>query len=718
MLNLIPYKIILFVIVATGFCEPSLSQKKYLSQEQMLKNKMPAIVVPLPQFIRWGDDAHLIFDRRFFPDTALKTITVDATTGMEIISAKDYKVQPNRTKRVYLKNDDLYFSNNNIETRLTNNKEVEKNPTLSPDSSEAAYTRNNNLYVFNLITMKETQLTFDGSDSIMNGYASWVYNEEILNSSCTFWWGPDSRHIAFFRTDDSPVPAFTITDATGQHGYVEKQRYPKAGDRNPEIKIGIISLADNKTTWADFDEHADQYFGSPFWKPGGNSLLVQWMNRAQNNLKIYDVNINTGEKKEFYNEEQKTWIDLDDNARVTFLKNGNGVIITSDKTGWRHLYYHDMNGKLINPITSGKYIVTGITFIDEKNELVYYTARKENSTRTDLYVAGLNGKDQKRLTFGDYNHLVRMSPSGNFFITTYSNVSTPTRIALLDNKGKIIKQLADSKGPEFDNYIISKTELMRVKSEDGLYDLPVTITWPLNTDPNKRYPVIVDIYGGPNASGVSDSWFFSRIREWYAKEGLIFVSIDHRGSGQFGKEGVNNMYRQLGYWEMKDYSAVVKWMISKGWADSTKICIMGYSYGGYMACYALTYAADVFNYGISGSAVTDWSLYDTHYTERYMGTPLNNPEGYKTSSTLTYADRYKGRLLMTHGVIDDNVHLQNTAQLVSRLQDLNKDFDFMMYSGGRHVSLDFSKQVHFQNIRTRFIYKYLLEKPVPDGLLR
>src|SRR6185369_10119276 len=188
MLNLIPYKIILFVIVATGFCEPSLSQKKYLSQEQMLKYKMPVIVVPLPQFIRWDDDAHLIFDRRFFPDTALKTITVDATTGMEIISAKDYKVQPNRTKRVYLKNDDLYFSNNNIETRLTNNKEVEKNPTLSPDSSEAAYTRNNNLYVFNLITMKETQLTFDGSDSIMNGYASWVYNEEILNSSCTFWW--------------------------------------------------------------------------------------------------------------------------------------------------------------------------------------------------------------------------------------------------------------------------------------------------------------------------------------------------------------------------------------------------------------------------------------------------------------------------------------------------------------------------------------------------
>lgn len=719
MLNPTLKKILLSIIGIAGFCNSSFSQKKYLTEEQMLKNKMPAIVIPLPQFISWNDDVHLVFDKRSFPDTALKTITVDAKTGKETVAAKDYTKQSRSSKKVYLKNEEIYFSDGSIETRLTDNHEAEANPVLSPDSSEVAYTRNNNLYVLNLNTKKETQLTFDGNDSILNGYSSWVYYEEILNHQYrAFWWSPDSKHIAFFRSDDSPVPVFTITDAMGQHGFVKKQRYPKAGDKNPEIKIGIVSLDNNHIVWADFNPNDDQYFGLPYWRPDGSSLLVQWMNRAQNNLKIYDINITSGEKKEFYNEEQKTWIDLDEQDRISFLKNGKGLIIISDQTGWKHLYYYDSNGKLINTITSGNFTVTGIVYIDEKNELVFFTARKENSTRTDLYSVRLNGKDIKRLTFSEYNNVIRVSRSGNYFITTYNNVSTPTRIALLDNKGKLVKEIADSKGPEFDNYHLAKTEIIRVKSEDGLYDLPVMIRWPLDLDINKRYPIIVDIYGGPNSSSVIDYWLFSRILQWYAKEGLIYVTIDHRGSGHFGKEGANNMYRNLGYWEMKDYSTVVKWLIDKGYADPAKISIQGYSYGGYMACYALTYGADVFTHGIAGSSVTDWSLYDTNYTERYMGTPSDNPEGYKTSSVLNYTDKYKGKLLMTHGVMDDNVHMQNSLQLISKLQDLKKDFEFMIYSGGTHVDLDFNKQIHFQNIRTRFIYKYLLEKPVPEGLLR
>ncbi|MEJ7674761.1 MAG: DPP IV N-terminal domain-containing protein [Chitinophagaceae bacterium] len=317
----------------------------------------------------------------------------------------------------------------------------------------------------------------------MNGYASWVYTEEILGRQSqyrAFWWSPDSKHIAFFRSDDSPVPVYTITDGgPGSTALQRKSRYPKVGDKNPEIKIGIAHLNDNKITWADFNQKDDQYFGMPYWKPDGSALLAMWINRDQNNLKIYEVNPNTGSKKEFYDEKQKTWIDLDDLDRIQFLKNGNFVML-SDKTGWRHIYYYSKDGKLLNPVTAGKFTVTNVNWVDEKNNKVYFLARsKENSARADFYSVMLNGKDLKRLTFGDYNHIVQMSPSGAYFITTYSNTATPPRMAMLDNSGKLIKELADAKGTEFNEYNFAKTELIRVKSDDGLYDLPAVITLPV-----------------------------------------------------------------------------------------------------------------------------------------------------------------------------------------------------------------------------------------------
>lgn len=678
----------------------TVAQKKELTNDQMLKNKLGGIVNPLPTVISWDDDSHLVLGRKVHPDSASKTFLFDPKT------VKEMQIANKETSK--------------MDGRRANDKTAEVNITYSPDSTMIAYTKSNDLYVKDAATKKETRLTFDGNDSIMNGYASWVYTEEILGRGSayrSFWWSPDSKHIAFFRTDDSPVPMYTITDGSGQHGLVEKERYPKVGDKNPEIKIGIIHLNDKHITWADFNEHDDQYFGMPYWKPDGSSLLAQWLNRDQNDLKIYAIDLNSGKKTMFYEEQQKTWIDLDDNNRVEFVGN-KGLVILSDKTGWRHMYFHDMNGKLLNPITTGKFSVTNINWIDKKNEVVYFLARsRENSARTDFYSVKLNGKDLKRLTFGEYNHIIRMSPSGAYFITTYSNAATPTRMALLDNKGKLIKELGDSKGAELDNYNIARTELIRIKSDDGLYDLPVIITWPTNMEAGKKYPVLASVYGGPNAGSVWDRWSLNGTQQWYAKEGIIQVNMDHRGSGHFGKEGVNYMYHNLGYWEMKDYSTIMKYLIDKGYADPKKICITGFSYGGYMSCYALTYAADVFTHGMAGGSVTDWSFYDSHYTERYMGTPTNNPEGYKTSAVLTYVDKYKGMLQIVHGVIDDNVHLQNSLRLISALEDGKKDFEMMIYPGSRH-GWGGNKNLHFQNLKTKFIYKYLLEKSVPDGILR
>ncbi|MDB5229490.1 MAG: family peptidase, partial [Chitinophagaceae bacterium] len=330
----------------------------------------------------------------------------------------------------------------------------------------------------------------------------------------------------------------------------------------------------------------------------------------------------------------------------------------------------------------------------------------------------MNGKDMQRLTFGDYTHTVSLSPEANYFLTTYSNVATPTKIALIDTRTKSQKEIADSKGPEFDQYQLAKTDLLRTKSSDGLFDLPFTITWPANYDRSKKYPVLISIYGGPNAGTVTDGWKGLQ-PQWYAKEGMIQVSMDHRGSGHFGKVGQNYMYKDLGDWELKDYTDVVKWLEANANVDPAKVCITGFSYGGYMTCMALTKAADVFTHGMAGGSVADWSLYDTHYTERFMGTKQDNAEGYKTSSVFPYINNYKGMLQIVHGNMDDNVHLQNSIQIIAALEDAKKDFEFMIYPGGRHGWGNLpARSAHFNNLKTKFIYRYLLEKPVPKEILQ
>ncbi|RYY63566.1 MAG: S9 family peptidase, partial [Chitinophagaceae bacterium] len=372
--------------------------------------------------------------------------------------------------------------------------------TVSPDGNYIAYTKKNDLYTVNINSKKETRLTNDGTDLILNGYSSWVYMEEILGRASrykAFWWSPDSKNIAFFRSNDTEVPEFTITDGDGLHGYVEKMRYPKVGDKNPEVKVGFVKPEGGNVVWTDINEKDDQYFGMPYWKPDGNTLLVQWMNRKQNKLIVYAVNPSTGSKTPFYTEEQKTWVDLEGSDRFQFLDNGKGFLLQNDASGWNHIYYYDMNGKLINAVTSGRFTVTGISKVDEKKSVIYFTARsRENSARNDFYKVNMNGKGLQRLTFGDFNHnVMSVSPDGNYFVTNYSNAGTPTKMALVDGKGKIVKELGTSKGAEFDQYQLAKTELIRVKSEDGLYDLPMKVTWPLNFDKNKKYPVLVSIYG-------------------------------------------------------------------------------------------------------------------------------------------------------------------------------------------------------------------------------
>lgn len=708
----------LLALLFTGMSFGSMAQTKQLTDDQYLKGNFKGITQSLPMATRWLDNTTLILmrDGKQYVLDAKKGTEREATDADKNVPKVAVKPAP------FIKNKNIFVKVNDAEVQLTNDDAIEINPTVSPDGNYVAYTKKNDLYTVNINTKKETRLTSDGSDLILNGYASWVYMEEILGRASrykAFWWSPDSKNIAFFRSNDTDVPEFVITDGEGHGGYVEKMRYPKVGDKNPEVKVGMVKPDGGNIVWSDFNEKDDQYFGQPAWKPDGSALLVQWMNRKQNKLIVYAVNPANGNKAPFYTEEQKTWISLDENDRMSFLDNGKGFLLQSDASGWNHIFYYDMNGKLINPVTSGRYTVTGINKVDEKNGVIYFTARsKENTAHTDFYKVNLDGKKLQRLTFGDFNHQVTsVSPDGSYFVTNYGNASTPNRSALVDAKGKVLKELGDSRGLDFDQYQLAKTELIRVKSEDGLYELPMKVTWPLNFDKNKKYPVLVSIYGGPNAGNVMDTWSLTGNQQLYAKEGLIQVAMDHRASGHFGKEGVNYMYHNLGYWEMKDYSTMVKWLIANGGADASKICITGFSYGGYLSCYAMTYGADVFTHAMAGGSVTDWTLYDSHYTERYMGTPSDNAEGYKSSSVFSHINKYKGNMQIVHGVIDENVHMQNSLQLISKLQDAKKDFELMIYPTGRH-GWGGNKGIHFQNLKTKYIYKYLLEKEIPAGLIK
>ena len=712
----------IFLGVSLLFCLKGWAQKKQLSEQQMLRNDKSVILTQLPQILGWVNDESFLINKKEHPDSAFKTLLVDCKTGKS--SPSSSSLLNKKVSDIYsvsVREGDIYLSFPGRSSRkLTSTPETEINPTLSPDQEWVAFTRKNDLYTIHVPSGKEYRLTHDGTDLILNGYASWVYFEEILGRPSrykSFWWNPNSQQLVFMRMDDTEVPLFPIYSETGQHGYSENTRYPKAGDPNPTVKIGFTSPEGGKVTWADFNEKDDQYFGMPYWTPDGNTALVQWMNRGQDQLIIYAVDPSTGTKKEVYKEEQKTWIDLDDQGgRISFLPNKKGFILQSDKDGWEQLYWYNMDGSLKNKITSGNNWGTKVRYIDSLKNIIYFTSRQENSTRFDLYRVDIDGRNQQRLTFGDYTHTISLSPKGSYFISTYSNAASPEKIALINNKGKLILDLGDSKGTEFESFELAKTELLRIPSEDGKYQLPIRITWPLNFDPSKKYPVMINIYGGPNAGTVRDGWQFNGLTQWWAKEGLIQVAMDHRASGHFGKEGINYMHRSLGKWELIDWITIVKWLKANA-ADSSRIGIAGFSYGGYMTSMALTAGAEYFTHGLAGGSVTDWKLYDSHYTERFMDTPAENPEGYQAGSVMTYADKYKGLLRIYHGTMDDNVHMQNSLQLVKKLQDSKKHFEFMLYPGGRH-GWGGNQNAHSTNENNMFIYKHLLKKEMPTQLLR
>jgi dipeptidyl-peptidase-4 len=718
-------KIIALVSLFLITLQPGSSQKKLLTYKQVFERGEPRLIQSIPSPFAWLDDNYYLIRKR--SDNKPVFMKVNALTGEESLYvdfspykkylSEDFEMtglpshSADYTKFIFSKDNDLYLFNSlsNEFKQLTDNSTEEKNATFSPDENKIAFTRDNDIYVIDLITSLEIRLTDDGDELIYNGWASWVYYEEILGRSSryrAFWWSPNSKMIAFLRFDDSPVPEFPLFRADGIHGELEKTRYPKPGDPNPLVKLGVIDLKSGKTAWLDDTQEYDHYTAWPFWSPDSKILVFQSLNRDQNDIRFLAADPFSGKIREIYHEHQDSWVDFFEDVYV--FKDGSGFLLKSNKSGWRNLYYYSFDGDLISQVTPFDWQVNSVEQVNEKTKTVYFLGTGGISTETNLFSIKLSGKGLKKLNTVTGTHRTLFSKGGRLIYDIYSDIRTPEKHEIFNEAGKSIRFVNNSKLPVMYEYNLGKSELFTIPTKDG-YDLPASWILPPDFDENKKYPVIINIYGGPESQEVANRYPMRLSSYYYAQNGIIVISFDHRGSGHFGKNGSNQMYRNLGKWEMNDYIEAVKWLKTKPFIDGDKIGITGGSYGGYTTCMALTYGADYFNYGIANYSVTDWKLYDNVYTERYMDTPDQNPEGYEFGSALTHADNYKGKLLITHGTMDDNVHMQNTIQLIDKLQDMGKDFEMMLYPGERH-GWGGPKRDHFSKLTIKFWFKNLLEK--------
>lgn len=674
----------------------------------IISAQRPGMQTNQPGLIKWLDDNRMLL-QTFDEQKKLIITEYDCKTGRSVV-VTDYKsdadklrellpegVQPgagqavaaDRRAVVLSRDNDLWYytEEDRAGQRLTNDQDQEVNMRFAPGDRKIAYTKNKDLYVFDLDQNREIRLTFDATDRIYNGWASWVYYEEILGRAsryAAFWWSPDATRIAYLHTDDNPVPLFNLIaleDTDGVHGRMESTPYPKPGDPNPKVKMGIAELVTGKTTWVKTDETVDQYIAWPSWTPDSRNLMIQVLNRDQNDMRFILADVTTGDFREVYRETRPTWVDFFEDIHV--MNDGSGFIVRSYRNDWHNLYYYGWDGSLISQITGFNWKVTELVRVDEERKELYFNGTGPDALENHLYRVRIDGTKLQQITTGAGYHSVSVSPAGSWFLDTWSSISNPGAITLIDKKAKIVRNIHTQELPAFDPAKHQKSEIVKIKTSDGLFDMPALITYPVNFDPSKKYPVVFTVYGGPDAGSIRNRWTGYQPR-WYAENGIVTINVDHRGSGHFGKKGIDYMHRSLGKWEISDYSDAVKWLREKPWADASRMGITGGSYGGYTTCMAMTLGADYWTHGIADYSVTDWRLYDNVYTERFMDTPEDNPEGYRNGSALTHAANLKGKLLIRHGDMDDNVHMQNSIWLITTLQDLTKPFEYMVYPGERH----------------------------------
>lgn len=562
-----------------------------------------------------------------------------------------------------------------------------RNVKFSPDGKSIAYVNSdNNLYVFNINANKKVRLTKDGSSNILNGHFGWVYEEEF-GSFDAYRWSPDSKYIAFVREDQTYVKQFPLMNELLTYPEIQWIHYPKVGEKNPVLNIGIVNVNTRRTKWLDLSASEEMYYPRMKWleshqtESGNQELVVTRINRHQNRLELLRYDIKKGKGRVFWKDESEAWVNLTDD--LFFLKDGSFITL-SERSGYQHIYHFDSNGKLINAITSGNWEVSGITAIDDKKETVYLNGKKDSVIESNLYSVKLDGSDFKLLSENLGSHRVRFSPSNSYYIDFYSTANNPLAITLHKSDGSKVRDLAITDKTQFDEYGFSKTKFIQIPTSDDSTMLNAKITLPRNFDSNKKYPVIVYGYSGPGSQTVVNRQGRGLWDRYMNQEGYITFSIDPRGTGGRGTEFKYLSYKDIGKWVVTDQVEGAKYLSSLSYVDGSRIGIWGWSGGGYMTALCMTKGAPNFKVGVAVAGNYDLKLYDTIWTERYMGLLDENAEGYKNASVFTYADKLEGKLLVIHGTNDDNVHPQHATQLMEEFMKADKHADYLTYANRNH----------------------------------
>ncbi len=593
--------------------------------------------------------------------------------------------------------------------KLTESDQKQQYAQLSPSGEKAAFVQENNLYWVNLSTGEETAITTDGKfNKIINGAADWVYEEEF-GFAKAWSWSPDGEKIAFYRFDESDVKEFFMTEWGELYPGLTRFKYPKAGEENSVIKIGVYDLDEDNTVWMDIGSENDQYIPRINWTKDSGTLAIRRMNRLQNKQDLMLANTNTGDTEIIKTEESDAWIDVNDN--LIFLENGEEFVYTSEESGYNHIYLYNLDGELIRQVTEGDWEVTDYLGYNERTERFYFVSSEESPLERHLYSIRRDGSNKRKMTDSEGWHSINMSRDLKYYINTSTSASTPPQYTLHNINGKQVRMLEDNEElrDTLADYVFPQKEFIKIPLQQAT--LNGYMMKPHNFDASKEYPVLFYVYGGPGSQTVQKSFSTSQRPLWHrylASQGYIIVSVDNRGTGARGRDFEKQIYKKLGQYEVEDQIDAAKYLVEEyDFIDENRVGIWGWSYGGYMSTLALAQGNDIFSTAIAVAPVTSWKYYDTIYTERFMQTPEQNPEGYSKGSPLTYANQITGNYLLVHGTGDDNVHFQNTVEMIDRLVAANVQFETMFYPNRNHGIYGGNTREHLYKMLTDYILENL-----------
>ena len=584
---------------------------------------------------------------------------------------------------------------------------------FSPDGKRVAFMRENNLFVVDLGTRKETRLTTDGKqNAIINGGADWVYEEEF-SMARAFEWSPDSKRLAWIRFDERRVPEYDMQLWGNLYPIEYRFKYPKAGEANSIVTVWLANVLTGKKVQAQTGTETDGYLPRIQWTKNADLLSIRRMNRLQNKLDLLHVNATTGQAATILTETSTTYVDLEFTDDLTYLNDGNSFLWSSERSGYKHLYRYDMAGKLIQPITSGNFEVATVSGVDEKTGTIFFISTEASPLDRQLYRIGLDGKNKQRLTGEAGTYTANFSPDFAYYLLYHTAANAPVTVRLRNtqtSKDQRVLESNDALKTRLKTYALAPKQFFQTKAADGT---PVNgwMIRPVNFDSTgaKKYPVLMFVYGGPGSQTVKNEWD-SRDFFWYqtlAQKGYIIVSVDGRGTGARGAAFRTATYAQLGKLETDDQIAAARYLKTRPFVDPARVGIWGWSYGGYMSALCMTLGADVFKAGISVAPVTNWRFYDTIYTERYLKRPQENASGYDDNSPVTHAAKLSGPYLLIHGTGDDNVHFQNSIAFEDALITAGKQFQSFYYPNRNHGIYGGNTRLHLYQMMTTFIEKNL-----------